>query len=88
MKKTLQKTRSDFGERLIQYAIEGGALKRCKEHPNSVYQAQQDRALAHAVAKDAWQKGHISSDLKPAIEQMDTLIDKAPNGCSHVECWR
>ncbi|MEP3891354.1 MAG: hypothetical protein ABJN69_12920 [Hellea sp.] len=88
MRKTLRKGRSDFGKRLIQYAIEGGVLEKCKNHSGSVYQAQQDRAPAHAAAKDAWQKGYISSDLKPAIEQMDKLIDKAPNSCSHVECWR
>lgn len=87
MRKTLQKGRPDFGRRLIGYAIEGGVLARCKDHPGSVYRAQQDPAPAHRIVEAAWQKGHISSDLEPAIEQMDRLINKAPDGCSHMECW-
>lgn len=87
MKKTLQKGRRDFTERLINYAIEGGALSRCKEHPQSIYRTGQEFSGAYAVVKKAWQKGEISSDLSGAQSQLDEIMSKAPERCSFVRCW-
>ena len=90
MKKGIRKDRAgqpSFSEYLIRYAIEGGVLARCQDHHSSIYRAKQDITPAHTVVETAWQKGHISSDLKPAIDQMDRLIEKAPDCCSQIQCW-
>ena len=82
-----QKGRRDFNARLIGYAIESGALVKCEDHPGSVYRAQQDFDMARAAVKAAWETGEISSDYESAAAQLERLIEKAPNGCSHATCW-
>ena len=87
MRKTLKKGARDFTDRLISYAIEGGVLAQCSDHAGSVYRTGADIEEANAVIKEAWGKGYIGVDYETAKSQLDDVIAKAPQSCSHTSCW-
>ena len=87
MRKSAQKRRGDFTPRLINYAIEGGVLARCEDHPGSIYQRNSDPQPAIKMIEDAWKRGEISSSLEGALDQLRLILDKAPRTCSHSKCW-
>ena len=87
MSKPGRKGRHDFGDRLMEYAVESGVLVRCPEHPGSVFRAIPDDGPAREVVEDAWGRGEISSGLEGALGQLEAILKKAPASCSHPGCW-
>jgi len=87
MKKSLRKGRRDFSDRLIQYAIEANVLARCELHPGSIFRINPDPGPAQEAVRSAWGIGEISSGLDGALDQLNSLLDKAPERCSHIKCW-
>lgn len=81
------KGRRDFTQRLINYAIEGGALSKCAVHPKSIFKTNQGVSETYTAIEKAWQSGEIGSDLSMAQEQLEDILVKAPTKCSIVECW-
>jgi len=88
MRKTKGRKTFDFHKRLINYAIDGGALIRCSDHAGSVYRSSASTDGAREAVRLAWQTGFISSDLESALGQLSDILERAPRNCSHPDCWQ
>jgi|GEM_PF-6668114 len=87
MRKSAGRKTFDFHQRLINYAIDGGALLRCGKHEGSVYRSESSDEGAREAVRLAWQSGLISSDLEGALSQLGDILERAPHKCSHPDCW-
>ncbi|NNE56886.1 MAG: hypothetical protein HKN36_02160 [Hellea sp.] len=78
---TLKKGRRDFRERVLSWAKEGGAVKRCPQHPELNIHVPKKIDAGRAVIQEAWQNGHISSDVSGALDLFDDIIGNLPAEC-------
>ena len=70
-------------------AIEAGALKSCKLHPEIVWDAFDDPSVAYRIGNARFKAGELQTDFASPRELTDTIkeaIDEAgPRGCPLCE---